>query len=242
MIDADKLKRGSWILLGTLILFLALAPSNLPYFWHLFFITSFLAFAWTLYLIYACERYTTYMTSLIMSAVGSFSLLASSAAYFAAAKFWGRESILTAMIGLSPLALSVLMYLFLASTKPSFHPFEYDGIKVQTRPQTKQNRSTVYNPILVAGITTLAASMFTKVMGALTSGLVATFGLIACSLTLLFYARHVIRGLRSLRIQEKTMPSPYTFMQIDEIREARNRWWLGRLLKWVTARGRSSDT
>ncbi|MCI3947873.1 hypothetical protein K0038_04983 [Pseudomonas syringae] len=242
MIDADKLKRGSWMLLGILILFLALAPSNLPYFWHLFFIISFLALTWTLYLIYVCERYTLYMTSLIMSATGSFSLLASSAAYFAAAKFWGKESVLTAMIGLSPLALSVLMYLFLASNKPSFHPFEYDGIKVQTRPQTKQSRSTVYNPILVAGITTLAASIFTKVMGALTSGLVATFGLIACSLTLLFYARHVIRGLRALRIKEKTMPAPYTFMHIDEIREARNRWWMGRLLKWITARGRSSDT
>jgi hypothetical protein len=29
------------------------------------------------------------------------------------------------------------------------------------------------------------------------------------------------------------MPTPYTFMQIDEIREARSRWWLGRLFKWM---------
>ncbi|MCF5804070.1 hypothetical protein ALP72_00885 [Pseudomonas coronafaciens pv. coronafaciens] len=241
MIDAYNLKRGCWILLGILILFLALTPSNLPYFGYLFFFTSFLALAWTLYLIYICESYTIYMASLLISAVGSISLLASSAAYFAAAKFWGKESILTVMTGLSPLVLSILMYLFLASTKPTFHPFEYDGIKVQTRPQTKKNRSTIYNPAMVAGITTLAASMFIKLMGSLTSGLVATLGLITCSLTLLFYARHVIRGLRLLRIKEKTMSSSYTFMQIDEIRDARNRWWLGRLFKWATARGRSSD-
>ncbi|EPN29927.1 hypothetical protein A244_39583, partial [Pseudomonas syringae pv. actinidiae ICMP 18807] len=34
---------------------------------------------------------------------------------------------------------------------------------------------------------------------------------------------------------EKSMPTPYTFMQIDEIREARNRSWLGRLFKRVAS-------
>ena len=47
--------------------------------------------------------------------------------------------------------------------------------------------------------------------------------------------RHSVRGLRSLRIKQKTMPVPYTFMQIDEIREARSRWWLSRLFKWVAS-------
>ncbi|KPB52450.1 Uncharacterized protein AC511_0758 [Pseudomonas coronafaciens pv. oryzae] len=31
------------------------------------------------------------------------------------------------------------------------------------------------------------------------------------------------------------MPAAYTFMQIDEIREARGRWWLGRLFKWLAS-------
>jgi hypothetical protein len=49
----------------------------------------------------------------------------------------------------------------------------------------------------------------------------------------MFYFRHSIRGLRTLRIRESKMPIPYTFMEIDEIREARSRWWLGRLFKWM---------
>ncbi|EPN30071.1 hypothetical protein A244_39228 [Pseudomonas syringae pv. actinidiae ICMP 18807] len=36
------------------------------------------------------------------------------------------------------------------------------------------------------------------------------------------------------------MLTPYTFMQIDEIREARNRWWLSRLFKWLASWGKSS--
>jgi hypothetical protein len=139
------------------------------------------------------------------------------------------------MVGLFPMSVTLLTYLVLANGKSSFHPFEYDGIKVQPRPQNKQKTSAAYSPLLVAGATTLAASIFTKTVGFLTTGMVVLFGMLALSVTILFYARHIIRGLRTLRIQEKTMPTPYTFMQIDDIREARSRWWLSRLFKWVAS-------
>ncbi|RMM48648.1 hypothetical protein ALQ78_05496 [Pseudomonas syringae pv. aptata] len=35
------------------------------------------------------------------------------------------------------------------------------------------------------------------------------------------------------------MLAPYTFMQIDEIREARSRWWLSRFFKWFSSRHKS---
>ncbi|WP_242482903.1 hypothetical protein [Pseudomonas sp. TH10] len=215
--------------------FMAFGPSNLKYFWQAFFIVSLLAFMCTIYLIYVCERITFYLTSILVAVVGAFIYMSCTAAYLIGASFWGKTSIAALMVGLFPMGVTWLTYLVLANGKSSFHPFEYDGIKVQPRPQNKQKTSAAYSPLLVAGATTLAASIFTKSSGFLTTGMVAMFGLLAFSVALLFLARHIIRGLRTLRIQEKTMPTPYTFMKIDEIREARSRWWLSRLFKWAAA-------
>ncbi|MEN4829022.1 hypothetical protein ABEH27_21225 [Pseudomonas sp. P39-UII1] len=242
MIDATNIKKVSWILFGTFIFFLAFGPSNLKLFWPAFFLISLAALGWTIHLIYICEKFTVYVMSLVVTTAGVFSLLSCNLAYYAAARILGEASTAAFMIGIVPMVITILTYVVLANGKPSFHPFEYDGIKVRPRPQKKQNPSTAYSPLLVAGATTLAASVFTKTVGILTSGMVALFGLLACSLTLLFYLRHIIRGLRTLRNQEKSMPTPYTFMQIDEIRKARSHWWMSRLVKWIASWGGSPST
>ncbi|MNR25473.1 hypothetical protein D3C85_1426270 [compost metagenome] len=83
--------------------------------------------------------------------------------------------------------------------------------------------------------------MFLKSVDALTSEVVIVLvGSLGC-LALLINFRHTIRGLRTLRIQERSMPIPYTFMRIDEIREARHRWWLGRFFKWIISLRESHD-
>ncbi|AZF13701.1 hypothetical protein [Pseudomonas sp. R3-18-08] len=240
MIDSDRLRKFSWFLFSFFVFLLAFGTSGFKYFWHAVFFISFSALIWNLYLIYVCEKFALYITSVLVSVVGIFCWLASVSAYLVAARFWGKTSVIALLIGLVPIGVSSLAYLVLASGKPSFHPFEYDGIKVQPRPQAKQRKSTAYSPLLVAGATTLAASVFTKTLGPLSAGMVAMFGLTTFSVALLFHVRHIIRGLRLLRAQEKNMPKPYTFMQIDEIREARNHWWLSRLFKWI-ARWRKSS-
>ncbi|WP_349974534.1 hypothetical protein [Pseudomonas sp. WHRI 8519] len=235
MIDATNIKKVSWGLLGVFVFFLALGPSKLKFFWPAFFMISLAALGWTLHLIYTCEKFTTYILSLVLTTTGIFSLLSCNLAYHAATRFWIGADGAAFQIALAPMAITALTYLVLVNGKPSFHPFEHDGIKVQPRPQRKQKPSTVYSPLFVAGVTTLAASAFTKEIGILTSELVASFGLLACSMTLLFYARHIIRGVRSLRNQEKTMPKPYTFMHIEGIRKARSHWWMSRLFKWIAS-------
>lgn len=229
MINSSNIKKLSWTLFAILVLFMAIGPSNLAYFWPAFFGLSLLAFCWTLYLVYVCESFTIYMTSLLATGVGIFSILSCTAAYLAAARFLGEASAAAFLLGFIPAGVTCLAYWLLAKGKPSFHPFEYEGIKVRPRSEGKQKVATSYNPVLIAGITTLAASVFTNMAGALTAGMVGMFGLMATSVTLLFYARHTLRGLRILRAQEKAMPVPYTFMQIDDIRQARSRWWLSRL-------------
>ncbi|MFK3766350.1 hypothetical protein [Pseudomonas putida] len=235
MIDATNIKKVSWILLAIFIFFLAFGPSNLKFFWPAFFIISLAALGWTLHLIYVCEKFTVYILSLVLTTAGVFTLLSCNLAYHAAARLLGDAGIAAFLVGFIPMGITALTYLILVNGKPSFYPFEHDGIKVGPRPQGKQKPSTTYSPLLVAGATTLAASFFTKTVGVLTSGMVALFGLLACSMIILFYARHIIRGLRTLRNQEKTMPTPYTFMHIDEIRKARSQWWMSRLLKWIAS-------
>ena len=235
MIDSQNIKKISWGFFGFLVFFMVFGPSNLKYFWQAFFIVSLLAFMCTIYLVYVCERITFYLSSILVAVVGAFSYMACTAAYVIGASFWGKTSIAALMVGLFPMGVTLLTYLVLANGKSSFHPFEYDGIKVQPRPQAKQRKSAAYSPLLVAGATTLAASVFTKALGPLSAGMVAMFGLTTFSVALLFHVRHIIRGLRLLRAQEKTMDTPFTFMQIDEIREARSRWWLSRLFKWAAS-------
>ncbi|WP_268796909.1 hypothetical protein [Pseudomonas huanghezhanensis] len=235
MIGSQNIKEISWAFFGVLIFFMAFGPSGLKYFWQVFFVMALLAFVCNIYLVYVCESIVFYLASIVFSVVGAFSYMACTAAYMIGASFWGRTSIAALMVGLFPMGVTLLLYLILVNGKPSFHPFVYDGIKVQPRPQNKQKTSSAYSLLLVAGATTLAASIFTKTVGFLTTGVVVLFGTLAVSVTFLFYARHIIRVLRTLRIQQKTMPIPYTFMQIDEIREARSRWWLSRFFKWVAS-------
>ncbi|AAY40009.1 hypothetical protein [Pseudomonas syringae] len=239
MIDSDKLKKFSWFLFVFLVSILALGLSSFKYFLPVYFTIFLCAITWTLYLVYVCESFTLYMTSLLVTIASIFCSFASLSAYLVATKFWGKASAPALMAGLAPFGITSLTYLLLVNGKPSFHPFEYDGIKVQPRPEKKQKKTIAYNPLLIAGATTLAASIFIKAAGALTAGMVAMFGLTTFSIALLFHARHIIRGLRDLRLHQKTMPTPYTFMQIDEIRKARRRWWLSRLFQWVASRRKS---
>lgn len=235
MISAESLRKSGWLAFLVIVLFMALGPSKLPYYWSAYFFGIALMLAWTLYLIYLCEKYTAYMVSLLSTVIGGFAFLACNGAYVAVSGVFGKASITALAAGLAPALLVVLAYLAVIGTRPSFHPFEYDGHKVQTRTAENRRASRSYSTGLIAGLTTLSASLFLKYFGMLTATVVASLVLTACCLAMLFQMRNVIRGLRVLRAKERGMPTPYTFMQIEEIREARSRWWCGRFFKWVAS-------
>lgn len=235
MINSDSLKKNSWLAFFTTVFFMAFGPSKLTYFWYVYFLAATLMLAWTIYLVYLCEKYTTYMTSLISALVGSFTVLACNVAYISTSSFFGENSFNAFIISLAPAIITWLAYYAIANKKPSFQPFEYDGQKIQTRVASTSQPSTSYKTGLLAGATTLAAGIFLQAFGLLTGSVVAALALTGCCMAILFYMRHVIRGLRTLRAKERNMPAAYTFMQIDEIREARGRWWLGRLFKWLAS-------
>lgn len=53
------------------------------------------------------------------------------------------------------------------------------------------------------------------------------------NLYLLYWNRDAIRILKKILTLEKKHNRSYTFEYIEQLREARSRWWLGRFLKWV---------
>lgn len=70
MINSDSLKKSAWLAFFTTAFFTAFGPSKLTCFWYVYFLAVTLMLAWTIYLVYLCEKYTTYMSSLISALIG----------------------------------------------------------------------------------------------------------------------------------------------------------------------------
>jgi hypothetical protein len=168
--------------------------------------------------------------------------MASSIAYSSAADGWGGANAAASIAGLVPTALVFLVFYIIAHTKPPFHPFDYSGNKVRVVPKVSKSTSTRYPVAWSAGASTLAASVFLKFFGVQAAGVISAVVLTSCALVILYHMRHTVRALRTLSIKEKTTSVPYTFMEIDEIRQARSRWWISRFFKWVGSRRKSPST
>ncbi|MEE4688319.1 hypothetical protein V2K55_25765 [Pseudomonas alliivorans] len=240
MMPSEAIKTGGWSIFFMIGLFMAFGKFMLVDSWYVYFFLLALLFIWTLYTVYICERFVLYMRSFIILCIGGFTLPACVVAYGLATDVGFEVDVYNVLVGLIPAVVVILFYVWVVNTKPVFQPFEYKGNRVQARQDVRGKPAVNYNTPLIGGITTLAASLFLTWAGLLTGGFVSMCIMAGASLFTIFIGRHVIRGLRILRIQEKNMPIPYTFMQIDEIREARSRWWLSRIFKWVASRSKST--
>lgn len=240
MIDVANMKKNAWVLFLVTVFFGLFGPSNLNYYWWFYSIFFVLFFAWTLYLIYGCERYVVFLTTMILVGVSLFSFLASSLAYVSISNYIDGTSVVAVVGGMAPILTVCAVFLIIFFTHSSSIPFECIGNRVTVR--RKEQGKKNYHIGLIAGVSTLTGGMFLKSVDALTSNVVAIVGCTGCSIAILILLRHSIRGLRILRIQERSMPTPYTFMQIDELRVARSRWWLGRLFKRLASLRHSPST
>ena len=236
ILDSDYLKHGALVCFVVVVMAMILGLSAIPFFWYAYSFIFLLKLSWFLYLVYFCERFTFYLWSVLASVQGFLIILAGSVAYSSAGDIWGSASAEAFIAGLSPMAVVVLAYSISTLTKPSFHPFEYCGNKVKVVPKVRQRGPARYSAALLAGASTLAASIFIKFFGVPAAGVVAALALTICALVILYHLRHSLRALRTLSIKEKTTSVPYAFMEIDEIRQARSRWWLGRFFRWIASR------
>lgn len=233
MINVQTIRKDCWSLFLAVVFFGLLGPSNIEGFWYVYLTFVALYFFWMIYLINTCERYVLYFSSYV-AVVFVFSYLASSGAYISMASSLGKTSPLAIVLGLAPFALTCMVLAIIAHSKPSCFPFEIAGNRVAVI--RKQSHHKKYNLLFVAGVSTLIGNILLKTLGGPTVYLIAIVGCTSVSIYLLFVARHFIRGLRTLHNREHGMPTRYTFMQIEELREARSRWWLGRLFKWINSK------
>lgn len=234
---SEAIKTGGWSIFFMIGLFMAFGKFMLGDNWYVYFFLLALLFMWTLYTVYICERFVLYMQSLIILCVVGFTLPACVVAYGLATDAMFEVAVYNVLMGLAPAVIVVLSYVWVVNTKPVFQPFEHIDNRVQTRQDVNIKPSMNYSTPLIGSLTALVASLFLKWVGLLTGGFVSMLIMAGASLFIIFFGRHVIRGLRILSVQEKSMPIPYTFMQIDEVREARSRWWLGRTFRWLASLG-----
>lgn len=233
MIDSKFIKKSSWLVFFASAFFGVFGPSNLPWFWLIYLLFFVVFFGFILYLIYFSERFVVYMFFIIIMPVLCLSYLASSVAYMSATRLLGEVSFVSVLLGLSPLITVSMIFLFVFFSKSTFFPFLCSGNRVV--PRSKGDTTKTYSLGLISGASTLAAGVFLKSAGILTSSVVGALVCTGCPIVVLILLRHTIRGLRTLRTQERSMSIPYTFMQIEEIRDARSRWWLGRLFRWLAS-------
>jgi hypothetical protein len=231
MIDSQVIKKVGRTIFGSMTFLGAFGPSNLEYFWwwYLFLVT--VLFGFSAYLIYWCERFVVFLWAVVLAAVIALTYLVGSFAYLSSLKNFDNTNLVSVALGFTLAAIVFVTFLVIFFSRSSFFPFECVGNKVEVR--AKKNVTKKYNLWLISGVSTLTGSMFLGAVDTETSDMVVIIGLTGLIVIILLHLRHTIRGLRTLHIRERKMPTPFTFMEIDEIREARSRWWLGRLFKWM---------
>lgn len=229
--DARMVKKLPWLVFFAMTFAGAFKISGFPYYWCLYFVCSLCMLLVTFYLAYMCERYTNFVLITLCASSYSLVYLLSSLSYLLLKKNLGFGMIEAVMVGMGPMLVIGAVFVLIYFTKSSFLPFEITGRRVAARGFKVKENGGLFGVFI--GITTLAGGFFMKSVGSFNGGVVSIVLGTVIWVFLLVRLRHIIRGIRTLRLQERGMPIPYTFMRIDEIREARSRWWMGRLLKWV---------
>ncbi|MCH4876951.1 hypothetical protein EQV97_06045 [Pseudomonas sp. TMW22090] len=231
----ETVKNGPWVIFFMVLFFGMFGPPGVPHYWSMYFVILGIYFCLTIFLVGVCERYVLFVAMIFFTGVGVMGFLFSSFLYVLVLDFFEAGSFKPVAVGLAPLALIFLAAVAAAFGENPTSSFKTTGNKVSF--QIKRQRG--YSAGLMARLITLTGGLALKLIGPLNSGIVGVLAGTSGCVALILYYRHIIRGLRTLRIQERNMPTPYTFMQIDEIREARSRWWLGRILKWLASLSRS---
>lgn len=195
----------------------------------LFFLLS----VYTLYMRYWCERYTTFALSYFTLMIFLLALALAWLSYIAVTDDLGGSRSQGCIVAGLLFGFVATLYAGIYLTPPREFPFDVSDNKVSF----SASSTSAGAGGLIACIGTLVAGAVVKSVTPFTTGIVIILLFLFGCIVMLIHARDCIRGLRTLRNSEKNGLTPYTFMQIDEIRAARNRWWLMKFFKSVASRG-----
>ena len=201
----------------------------------LFFLLS----GYTLYMRYWCKRYTAFALSYFTLMIFLLALAPAWVSYTVVTDDLGGSRIQGSIVAGLLFGFVATLYAGIYLTPPREFPFDVSDKRVSS----SASSTSVGVGGLIAGVGSLIAGAVIKSVTPFTTGIVIILLFLFGCIVSLIHARDRIRGLRTLRKRDKNRLTPYTFMQIDEIRAARStqhaarsRWWLGRLFNWLASR------
>lgn len=211
------------------LLFLIVPWGNL-YYWYSWIIVTGLHSAWVLNLVYRNESYTAYMLTLLGYAVFIPAYLSAATLYI-----WHKESPAPPehykyLILSAPYIISAALVAWFATKRTTSSPFYCEDGKAHifdyAEPPSTRNQ-------ILSVLAFIAGAAVIDRIGGATAWLLMSGVMLACALYIVYQGRHFIPGLRDLIKEERSSSMRYTFFQIEEIREARRRWWISRFARWL---------
>ncbi|WP_225776012.1 hypothetical protein [Pseudomonas sp. Marseille-Q5115] len=208
---------------------LLIAPWGNPFYWTLWIMVTGLNFAWTLHLIYRNENYTTYMLTLLGCILFIPTYLSTLALYIGQKESAAApETMYLSMM--APYLITAIATTWFAMKRTTSSPFYCDDGKALIFDYAEP--PSTMNQILSVVAFTAGATAIENIGGA-TAWLLMSGVMLVCTLYFIYQGRHFIAGLRDLIKEERSSSMRYTFFQIEEIREARRRWWISRFARWL---------
>lgn len=227
--DAKTVKQASLAIFLMTITIGIMGPASFSGGWLIYGGVSLSAFIYMLYIRYRCESYTFFTMSYFTLLIFLLAFAPACVSYITITKDLNGSDITGFFSALLLLSSIMGLHFIIYLTPQKDLPFLIVGNKVSfNAPETSSLKTSI-----AAGLGTLAASTTVSLFTPFTTGILIIFLFLFICIFMLIHSRHLIRGLRKLRVKERNLPTPYTFMQIDEIRESRSRGWLGRVFKSV---------
>ncbi|AKF50378.1 hypothetical protein PsyrH_07840 [Pseudomonas syringae pv. syringae HS191] len=233
MVDTQPNSIRKVLYANTILLyfFIFILSSKSPFLLWLAVGSLFVFLGRTLFLIYVNERFSAFATQFYAVILLTFTIISVGSSYTVSKNEFHQDAVTAVLWACLPLLLVLVGLLIIVKSR-----FNRETLPFKTHDGRVIVEHTSYNVQsgIIAGVATLISSIILKTFGAASTGLLVGFASTILTLYLLFHYRFAIRGLIVLMQKEKNNV-PYTFANIEEIREARDKWWLSRLFKWLTS-------
>lgn len=191
-------------------------------------------FFWATYLLHFNESFLSYIYTAFFSVIAIFALFCAMAMYFSYFEWFGRDTPGALFVSASTIILFVILLVLAHLSKVHIDIFEFKDNRVKIINSTG-SKSQMGIVVLIGGASTLIAkSVYGAIGPKFTITLCGVFSLVLV-IHMITRLRNVMANLRVLRLKQRKTGVSYVFMQIDDIRQARTRWWTPRVLKWLAS-------
>lgn len=186
------------------------------------------------YLTYFCERYVLWAVINYTLCILGFLFMACASVFLAATNFSFEAGWVTKFsIAIPILASGVVLYFVLKGERKGC-AFPCNGDRVGRLPGS--DRAPNYNFGLIGGLSGVVVWLMRQYFDKAALEVFMAILTVGTLMALMWVPRDGLRGMRFLFAQEQDTGVRYTFMLIEEIREARKQTYLVRSLLWLRSR------